>query len=92
MGEGNQSVESRIEARDEETPSPEVRAGFILNLLKDTNNDLTNWDILCFVVEFLASQVMVYSWLDQKSVRELTTKVYQAHYFRDEIPETGIFK
>ncbi|HEY4698909.1 MAG TPA: hypothetical protein VIH27_00850 [Nitrososphaerales archaeon] len=81
-----------MEERDGETPSPEIRAGYILNLIKDTNNNITNWDLVCFSIEFLASQVLVYDWLDKKIVELLTMKIYQAHYFRDEIPETGIFK
>jgi hypothetical protein len=81
-----------MEERDEETPSPEVRAGYILNLLLDKNKDLTNWDLLCFAMEYLASQVLVYEWLDKAAIVRLNSAIYTAHYFRDEIPETGIFK
>lgn len=90
MGENAQSIESRMDERDKETPSPEVRAGYVLNLIKDANNDITNWDLLCFAIEYLGSQVLVYDWLSAKAILLLNTEIYQAHYFRDEIPETGV--
>lgn len=99
MGEGAESnqrdnssfdLDGRIRERDSITPSPEERAGFILNLIKDKNNSLTNWDILCFCVEYLGSQVLVYDWLGLEEIKSITARVQLAHYMRDDIPETGV--
>jgi hypothetical protein len=93
MVEDNRADESfgrRIEERDLKSPNPEVRAGYILNLIKNTNNDVTNWDLICFCVEFLGAQIAVYDWLDQDMIRTLTQRVYIAHYTRNDIPETGV--
>lgn len=80
----------RIKDRDSLTPSPEERAGYVLNLIKDHNNKITNWDLLCFCTEFLGSQVLLYDWLDERAIKLITIRVQTAHYMRDEIPETGV--
>ena len=79
-----------MEERDKETPSPGVRAGYILNLIKETDPDITNWDLLCFCIEYLGSQILIYDWLSHKASSDLIVQIYQAHYFRVEPPETGI--
>lgn len=82
--------EEDIIKRDAETPAPEVRAGYIYKLLKEHGPELTNWDLLCFCSEYLASQLAVYDWLSPMSVRIITIRVMEAHYYRDDIPETGV--
>lgn len=90
MGETDRELEQRISERDKLTPSPEVRAGYILNLIKDHNNDITNWDLLCFCSEYLGSQVLVYDWLDMNAVRAIVSTIQEAHYMRDDIPDSGV--
>jgi hypothetical protein len=83
-------LEHIIRERDELTPSPEVRAKFVLDLLTAHGPKLTNWDLLCFCTEYLGSQVLIYSWLDEFKIRSLAQIVQEAHYLREEIPETGV--
>lgn len=82
--------EARIEARDKRTPNPENRAGWIFRELKSKYPNLTNWDLLCFSAEFLASNVLVYEWLQKDIIKELLQRIYVAHYALDDIPDTGI--
>lgn len=83
-------LEQLIRERDAITPSPEAIASYVLDLLNATNPNLTNWDLLCFCTEYLGSQVLIYPWLGENEVRNITQIVQQAHYTRDDIPETGV--
>lgn len=89
-GFSNQELRDRIRERDELTPSPEIRAKFILDLIQDHNKELTNWDILCFCSEYLGSQVLIYEWLESELVQRIATRVQLAHYLNDELPDTGV--
>lgn len=86
----NGELNQRINERDKVTPSPEERAGYILNLIKDNNNDITDWDIICFCSEYLGAMVINYNWLEVECIQLITRRVQTAHYTRDEIPESGV--
>jgi len=47
------------------------------------SGQFTNWDLICFSTEYLASQVGVLSWLETP-VKWLIRLVYIAHYIRFE--------
>jgi len=84
-------VEKQIEVVDQETPSPSQRAKFVLDLLKQHAPNLTNWDLICFSVEYLGSQSIVYPWLNrEKEVVKISRLVYTAHYARQVEPDTGV--
>lgn len=80
----------KILERDEEVPSPEVRAGIILEKLREVYPDINNWDLLCFCAEFLGSQIHAYPWLEEEAVKLIARRVNFAHYVFDEPPESGI--
>ncbi len=68
---------------DAKYDSPQQRAQKIFNLLRE--KDHTNWDALCFAVEFLGFLSPYYPWLTDVA-RESTRLVYTAHYyFADEV-------
>jgi hypothetical protein len=41
--------------------------------------EIDNWDLTCFCVEYLGSQVSVHPWL-MEDVKRLNKLVYTAHY------------
>jgi hypothetical protein len=68
---------------DAKYDSPEVRAQKVFDLLRE--NGFTNWDGLCFAVEFMGALSPTYPWLTEPA-REASRLVYTAHYyFADEI-------
>lgn len=82
--------EARIETRDKGTPNPENRAGWIFRELKSKYPNLTNWDLLCFASEFIASNVLAYEWLPREEIKLILRRIYIAHYMLEEIPDTGV--
>lgn len=87
-----EEVRKRIEANplkmimpivDAKFDSPEKRAQRVFDLLR--KHDISNWDALCFAVEFMGFLSPHYPWLTD-AARETTRLVYTAHYyFADEI-------
>lgn len=64
-----------------DTNGPEQRAGAVLNIL--TAQGVSNYDALCFSVEYIASLVGVMPWLEEPA-RNLVRLLYIAHYIRSE--------
>lgn len=62
-------------------PSPEERAKKVYSFLK--KSDFSNWDLVCFAVEYLASSSLVWTWM-QKYIKPLVRIVYTAHYVMTE--------
>ena len=76
MEESNRKSQlAELIENDENGPS--TRAHKVLQLLR--NSTVTDWDMVCFAVEFLAMMHTVYPWLEE-SAREITRLVYIAHY------------
>ena len=73
---------SFVNETDKKTPSPEQRAKKVYDILKK-HKELDNWDLTCFCVEYIGSQVSVHPWLEALA-RKLTGIVYTAHYNYDE--------
>lgn len=67
-----------IEAVDKVKESPDNRAMRVYNVLK-INSELTNWDIICFCSQFLASQIHALPWL-KVPVKHLSQLIYTQHY------------
>lgn len=74
-------VEETIRKIDSITPSPAQRAKKVYTLL--LTHKLSNWDLICFAVEYLASQALVYSWL-KPYIKPAVKIVYNAHYYMPE--------
>lgn len=82
MGEARRRDEharQRLELVDSVTPSPYKRFESVFNLLKD-NEKLTNYDIVCFSILFLYSQVELFPWL-KDIVKNLFKLLLQFHYW-----------
>lgn len=65
----------------EDTNGPEQRAAMVLNTLAHAN--VSNYDALCFSVEYIASLVGTMPWLEEPA-RNLVRLLYIAHYIRSE--------
>ena len=93
MAEGSKDTQlgSRIKAVDSLTPSPEDRAQAVFSLLHSNFGSITDWDLLCFSVQFVAMLSERYPWLEQ-GARDLNGLVYTAHYMMsaEHDIETGI--
>lgn len=73
-------VSARIKEIDSIIPSPQQRATKIFNLLRRTDPDLSQWDLLCFCAEFLGMQSQTFHWLEEPAKR-VAMLIYHAHYF-----------
>lgn len=71
-----------MERLRKDTNGPSDRAARILNHLRAAGK-FNNWDVLCFCVEYIGSQVGVMPWLED-AARSLVRLVYMAHYVRFE--------
>ena len=62
--------------------SPSERATIVYKKLQLMfGDDLTNWDLICFCVEYLGMMVEAFPWLNSNGVmKQLSTLVYTAHY------------
>ena len=91
LSERSAELEKRISLVDERIPSPSQRAEYVWRHLRTTAPDLTDWDILCFAVEYIAMMTPVYPWL-LTSARAVAQLVYTAHYamFSPETKRSGI--
>lgn len=67
-----------IDAVDKVKESPDSRALRVYNLIKD-NPKVTNWDVICFCSQFLASQIHSLPWLNAP-VKVLSRLIYTQHY------------
>lgn len=68
---------------DERIASPSQRAEMIWEALKQALPDATNWDVLCFCVEFQGMISQEYLWLEE-AAKKAATLVYSAHYLYPE--------
>jgi hypothetical protein len=74
--------EIRCECVDKVTESPERRAQKTLKGIQTGEKiELDNWDLICFSVLFLSSQLAVIPDLHDE-VKSLTLKLMNAHYFQ----------
>lgn len=85
MAQGNSGAELNIievmERVKKDLNGPEQRAGNVLNILARAG--VTDYDALCFAVEFIASRVGTLPWLENPA-RDLVRLLYIAHYIRGE--------
>lgn len=88
MDEGTGSREFDLAAvleRVKRDPNgPEQRASKLYKTL--ASSGATNYDALCFSVEYIASMVVTAPWLET-AARELVRLLYIAHYIRNESVE-----
>lgn len=78
-GNGPTQLDAIIGIVDEASPSPERRATVVWSLMKHHFPDLTDWDVLCFSVQFIAIMSQTWNWLE-KDARSLNSLLYTAHY------------
>ena len=76
-------MERRIAEIDRLIPSPEQRAQEVYNAIKQTLPDKTNWDVICFCINYLGLSAQAYDWMES-AVRHLSRQIYNAHYFKTE--------
>lgn len=89
MAEDSATNESRrlediINELDKTSPSPDVRAMYVLRELQGLDAVLTEWDIICFCVEYLgmvASQSFPILMSNSKALAKI---VYMIHYQSEE--------
>lgn len=72
-----------IEKLDKVEPSPSERAAIVFRLLAERCSELTNQDLQCFAIEYLASQVATgeLAFCEQE-IKRLAKIYYLAHYYR----------
>lgn len=68
--------------RDLKDPSPEVRAERIFSYLQETQPNLTEWDLICFSVNYLALIMPAFPYIE-KPIKEIASLIYTAHYSDD---------
>lgn len=83
MESQNPRMERRVEELDRLTPSPEDRAQVVYNTIKTHLPEATNWDVICFCINYLALSSLSYEWLKDATMH-LARQVYNAHYFKTE--------
>src|SRR3954469_20742226 len=71
---------------DNKVASPSVRAGLVWEFLRIEQPHLTDWDLICFAVEFLGMMTHTHPWLEE-DVKSISKLVYTAHYLT---PETDV--
>lgn len=78
-------ISKQLEEVDKQYPSPTERAHEIWSIISATPAliEKTDWDILCFCVEYVAMQSQNWRWLED-SAKELNRIVYTAHYLSSE--------
>lgn len=76
-----EELEKQIEKIDKLTPSPSARAKKVLEIL--SHHKFSNWDLICFSVEYFASQALVYTWL-KVYIKPVVRVIYNAHYYMPE--------
>lgn len=91
MGNGDigDKLSRGLEAFDKVTPSPEARATAIYNALKVDHPEYTEWDLICFCVNYLAKMTVVYTYLTDY-IKPLCTIVYKAHYLATDPQDVAI--
>lgn len=76
-----QNIKEHIAEVDAKFLSPDKRAAFVLELLRDKiDSTITVWDIVCFCAEYLAYLTATYDALEP-GAKELNRAVYRLHYF-----------
>lgn len=78
MEESNSSSKRKQEIEND-PDSPDKRAYKVLDAIRKNSTGITDWDMICFSVEFLAMMHSVYPWLEGVA-RQATKLVYIAHY------------
>jgi len=81
-------TEQLIAEVDKRVVSPDERANYIWQLLKKEHPDLTDWDVLCFAIEYIGMMHTVHSWLEFPA-KHLTSLLYNAHYLNSEAIDAG---
>jgi len=75
-------VASLIEKVSLDANGPQARTNKVYQYLLQANR-FTNWDLLCFSAEYIASMVGTLPWLEPPA-KWLIRLVYMAHYIRFE--------
>jgi hypothetical protein len=76
--ESNEITEELMKEVDKTTLDPGQRAQKVLLILRQ-NKELTNWDILCFAVEYMGLMSLQQPIL-MKAAQVITKWLYIAHY------------
>lgn len=72
-------LQALIERVDKIIASPSQRAYKVWTRLKEVGPGFSDWDLICFSIEFLGAQSHVYPWLEEP-VKSISRLVYTAHY------------
>jgi hypothetical protein len=73
-------TEELIKSIDERVDSPALRAQSIWDSIRVIHPEWTDWDLLCFAIEFLGMISPRWPWLTSNA-KQLAGLVYHAHYF-----------
>jgi hypothetical protein len=72
-----------IEKLDQVGPSPALMAAQVMSLLSERCPELTNQQLQCFAVEYLASQVITGELgFAEREIKEVAKIYYYSHYYR----------
>lgn len=69
--------------------SPSQRAAEVWKIIKAQNPHITDWDVLCFSVEYLGMISPVYPWIEE-AAKNAAKLVYTAHYIADHVPSEPV--
>src|SRR5678815_1663124 len=71
-----------IELVDIKYPSPQDRANAIWGIIRSDKllANMTDWDLLCFCVEYIAMQSQQFLYF-QETAKRLNNLLYTAHYY-----------
>lgn len=85
MGANDRLAEfdKRVADRDAKYPQPAARALAVFKILRDSNPEITTWDLTCFAVEWLGLMAPAWDWL-MPAAKLANRVVYEAHYFGPE--------
>lgn len=81
---GKSQLESIIEKVDETMPSPAERAHAVQQAL--IVHDFSNWDCVCFAIEYLGALAPALPWLEEDvkkvlpAIRNINRLIYTQHY------------
>lgn len=73
-------IEEVMKAIDKDREAPDKRALRVYDYLQRSGK-FSNWDVLCFCVEYIGSMAGTLEWL-QEPARHILRLVYLAHYVR----------
>lgn len=81
--EASHGIRKLVEQKDRQIVSPDKRAQKVWEFIRAEKPEWTDWDLLCFCVEFIGYMSAKWPWLNPDA-KTLAAIVYQAHYMQND--------